>query len=51
MIAEAVFREDREEWFAERPGLRRKLDAMNLALKPFKLIQYHVAGNNDGKEQ
>ena len=42
-IAEAVFREDREEWFAERPGLRRKLDAMNLALKSFSLIQYTLS--------
>ena len=42
-IAEAVFREDREEWFAERPAIRRKLEAMNLALKSFALIQYTLS--------
>ena len=39
-VAEAVFREDREEWFAERPAIRRKLEAMNLAMKTVVPIQY-----------
>ena len=42
-VAEAVFREDREEWFAEKPAIRRKLEAMNLALKSFALIQYTLS--------
>ena len=39
-VAEAVFREDREEWFAERPAIRRKLEAINLAMKTIVPIQY-----------
>lgn len=41
-IAEAVFYSNRNEWFAERPAVKRKLDAMNLALKDTLIIQYNV---------
>lgn len=41
-IAEAVFFENRNEWFAERPAIKMKLDAMNLALKDTLVIQYNV---------
>lgn len=41
-ITEAVFFENRNEWFAEHPAIKRKLDAMNLALKDTLAIQYNV---------
>lgn len=41
-IAEAVFFENRNEWFSQRPAIKRKLDAMNLALKDTLVIQYNV---------
>lgn len=41
-IAEAVFSENRNEWFAAHPAIKRKLDAMNLALKDPMVIQYNV---------
>lgn len=41
-VAEAVFYENRNEWFAEYPAIKRKLDAMNLALKDTLTIQYNV---------
>lgn len=41
-IAEAVFSDHRNDWFSERLPLKRKLEAMNLALRDTLIIQYNV---------
>lgn len=48
-IAEAVFYENRNEWFSERPAVKRKLDAMNLTMRDILNIQYNVKVEEDGQ--
>lgn len=45
-IAEAAFYENRNEWFAEHPAIKNKLNAMNEALKDTLLFQYSIQAKN-----
>ena len=48
-IAETVFFDNRNEWFSERPAVKRKLDVMNQALSDTFNIRYNVKVMENGQ--